>query len=135
MTKDKRTEARRRGDIGETIAARYLRRRFYRILARNWFFHRKEIDIVAKRGRTLVICEVKARTQAPGASLTYGSPSAAVDAEKQANLLTAAEAFARSIGWQGNIRMDVIEVYLPTVRPGRRPRAAAVVHIKSAFTA
>ena len=135
MTKDKRTEARRRGDVGEAIAARYLRRRFYRILARNWFFHRKEIDIVAKRGRTLVICEVKSRTEISGNPDAYGAPSAAVDAEKQANLIVAAEAFARYIGWQGDIRMDVIEVYLAPARSGKKPRATSINHIKGAFTA
>lgn len=135
MTLDKRTEARRRGDVGEALAVRYLRRRFYRILARNWFFYHKEIDIVAKRGRTLVICEVKARTQVSCEPHAYGTPSAAVDAEKQANLIVAAKAFARSIGWQGNIRMDVIEVYLLPAHSGGKPRASSIIHIKSAFTA
>ena len=42
-----KTVTRLRGDLGERVAARYLRRRLYRILERNWFFYRKEIDIIA----------------------------------------------------------------------------------------
>ena len=133
--KKAKTEARRRGDIGEAIAVAYLRRRLYRILARNWFFYHKEIDVVAKGGRTLVICEVKTRTQVPGEIHPYGAPSEAVDAAKQKNLILAARAFAQSIGWQGDIRMDVIEVYLSPATKGKRPHAQTVIHIKNAFTA
>lgn len=130
-----KTEARRRGDLGERAAARYLRRRFYRILDRNWFFYRKEIDLVARRGRTLVICEVKTRTHKESSPSPYGSPSAAVNAEKQKNLLLAGQAYASAIGWPFDIRMDVIEVYLaPEDRKGRT-RIERILHIKNAFTA
>ena len=129
-----KAEARRRGDIGEKAAARYLSRRFYRILARNWFFYRKEIDIIARRGNTLVICEVKSRTRIPDEASPYGTPSSAVDAEKQRNLILAARAYAKSIGWDRQIRMDVIEVYLEP-RADKKPRVLSLRHIKNAFTA
>ena len=87
MKRIAKTEARRRGDVGECAATGYLVRRFYRILERNWFFHRKEIDIIARRGRTLIICEVKTRTREEGQNSPYGAPSVAVTAEKQRNLL------------------------------------------------
>ena len=128
-----KTEARRRGDIGERAAARYLLLRFYRVLERNWFFYRKEIDLIARRGRTLVICEVKSRTQE--GSSPYGAPSAAVNAEKQKNLIVAGKAYAASIGWRGNIRMDVIEVYLDPRSNGKPPRVREIRHIQNAFTA
>lgn len=130
-----KTEARRRGDIGEALAVRYLRRRFYRILERNWFFYRKEIDIIAKRGKALIICEVKTRTQSPDANTPYGTPATAVNAEKQSNLILAAEAYVKRNRWQGNIRMDIIEVYLAPSKNGRKPRATKIIHIKNAFTA
>ena len=133
MKKTAKTEARRRGDIGERAAARYLRLRFYRILERNWFFYRKEIDLIARRGNTLIICEVKSRTQE--GSSPYGAPSAAVNSEKQRNLILAGQAYATSIGWRGSIRMDVIEVYLSPRRGGKPPRAKKIRHIQNAFTA
>ncbi len=130
-----RTEAQRRGDVGERAAARYLKRRFYRILERNWFFYRKEIDIIAKRGRTLAICEVKTRTRLPGDSSPFGSPSLAVDAAKQHNLSVAARAYVRRIGWHGNVRMDVIEVYLLPPDDRGRSRIERIEHIQNAFFA
>ena len=129
------TESRRRGDLGERSAVRYLRRRLYRILERNWFFYRKEIDIIARRGDTLVICEVKTRTRNPDAPSPYGTASAAVDAEKQHNLSVAAAAYARAIGWRKNIRMDVIEVYLEKKPKGDGLRITRIVHIRNAFPA
>ena len=131
----KETETGRRGVIGERAAARYLRRKLYRILERNWFFYRKEIDIIARRGKTLVICEVKTRTQSHILPSPYGPPSAAVNAAKQRNLLLAGEAYARWIGWQEAIRMDVIEVYLSPPNKKGKQKIEKIVHLKDAFTA
>ena len=130
----KKTEARRRGDFGERAAARYLRLRFYRILERNWFFYRKEIDIIAKRGGTLVFCEVKTRT-CEGAPSPYGSPAQAVTTEKQKNLLLAAEGYLRKLGKRPRVRMDVIEVYLKRNPSSDNVKIDRIVHIQNAFTA
>lgn len=129
--KPKRTENRARGDLGERAAARYLRRRLYRILERNWFYFHKEVDIIARRGSSLVICEVKTRSHDEYSP--YGPASCAVDSHKQHNLLVAASAYAASIHWEKSIRMDVMEVYL-TKKRGRL-RISEIVHIKNAFTA
>lgn len=127
------TENRARGDLGERAAVRYLRRRFYRILERNWFFYHKEVDIIARRGEFLVICEVKTRSH--DELSPYGPPSRAVDAQKRKNLLIAAKGYARKIGWTKSIRMDVIEVYLSKKTENAKPTVKRIVHIKSAFTA
>jgi putative endonuclease len=50
------------GEIGEDLAALLLASRGYRILARNVRFGRREIDLVAQRGRLLVAVEVKWRS-------------------------------------------------------------------------
>ena len=134
MRREAKTERRRRGDLGERAAARYLRLRFYRILERNWFFYRKEADIIARRGNTLVICEVKTRTRTPDEPSPFGTPSSAVDAAKQRNLILVARAYARRISWQGGIRMDIIDVYLSEDDKGR-PHVRHIQHIKGAFTA
>ena len=126
-----KTENRRRGDLGERAAARYLRRHFYRILDRNWFYFHKEIDLIARRGDILAICEVKTRSH--DETSPYGPASRAVDAKKRHNLLVAAKAYAAKIGWQKSIRMDVIEVYLAKKRG--KLRISRIIHIKSAFTA
>ncbi len=135
MKSEKLPKTALRGKLGENAAARYLSRRFYRILERNWFFYRKEIDIIAKRGTVLVICEVKTRTMDPDVPSPYGSPAAAVTREKQKNLLSAARAYVRYAGWRGTVRMDIIEVYLAQKNPNKKPKVSRIVHIKNAFTA
>ena len=127
------TENKARGNLGERAAARYLRHRLYRILERNWFFYHKEIDIIARRGDTLVICEVKTRSH--DELSPYGPASRAVDAQKRRNLLIAARGYAKKIGWAKSIRMDVIEVYLSNTKNEKKPTVKRIVHIKSAFTA
>jgi len=56
-----RRRARGRGLRAETLAALYLRCKGYRILARGFRTRSGEIDIIARRGRTLVLVEVKRR--------------------------------------------------------------------------
>ena len=55
-------EAGRRGRRGETVAAWWLRVHGWRILARNRRMPGGEVDLVAVRGTTLAVCEVKTRT-------------------------------------------------------------------------
>ncbi len=56
-----RQNAERRGRVAETWAALYLRAKFYAILARDYKTPMGEIDLIAKRGRTLAFVEVKRR--------------------------------------------------------------------------
>lgn len=53
-----------RGDLGETLAARYLVRRGWKIVARNWSGAGGELDIVALRAGVLAFVEVKSRAEA-----------------------------------------------------------------------
>lgn len=57
--RDHRSELGRRG---ERAAARYLRRKGYRILLRNYRCAGGEIDLICSEGDTIVFVEVKART-------------------------------------------------------------------------
>ncbi len=54
-------DRRRLGRRGERIAALHYRLRGYRVLARNLRTPVGEIDLLARRGHRLVICEVKTR--------------------------------------------------------------------------
>ncbi len=54
--------------VGELVAAALLRLKGYRILARNSRLSAGEIDIIAKRGRTLAFVEVKTRPDDAGAA-------------------------------------------------------------------
>ncbi len=76
------------GNVGEDIAEKYLRKRFWRILSRNYRAHGGEIDIIAYRNGILVYFEVKARSND-----SFGRPSDAVDDEKIFHIKTAARHF------------------------------------------
>ena len=70
----------------ELRARRHYRLRGYRVLAANARAGRNELDIVLRRGRRLVFCEVKARS-----GDGYGDPREAVGPEKERRLRRAAE--------------------------------------------
>ncbi|MFM8353136.1 MAG: YraN family protein [Actinomycetales bacterium] len=61
------------GKAGEDLAARYLVAHGMQILDRNWRCRLGEIDLVARDGETIVICEVKTRSGAG-----YDGPLAAI---------------------------------------------------------
>lgn len=65
------------GRYGEEVAAAHLQAQGMVILDRNWRCDVGEIDIVAREGSTLVICEVKTRS-----SVEFGSPLQHLTARK-----------------------------------------------------
>jgi putative endonuclease len=72
----------------ERRAARWYRLRGYRVLATNAWLAGNELDVVARRGRRLVFCEVKSKT-----GEGYGDPLEMVTAEKVKRVRWAAEAW------------------------------------------
>ena len=75
------------GKLGEELAVNYLIGKGYEILERNWRNQHKEIDIIAKDGKDLVVVEVKARQ-----TDEYGGPDEAVTQQKRSRLVEAANA-------------------------------------------
>ena len=76
------------GRAGERRVRLHYRLRGYRILAANVRSGGVEVDLVARRGRRLVFCEVKAK-----GGPAYGDPLEMVGRAKQARLARAAEAW------------------------------------------
>ena len=72
----------------ELRARRHYRLRGFRILGENVWIGGYELDLVVRRGRTLVFCEVKGKS-GPG----FGDPLEMVDAEKRRRLRRAAAAW------------------------------------------
>lgn len=94
------------GATGETIAVRELRRRGYRVLARNVRTRGGELDVVARDGKTLCFVEIKARR-----STTFGLPQEAVTREKQRHLIRAAQWYLKAKRLTGvPARFDVVAV-------------------------
>ena len=86
---EKRKRAERRGRWSEWGAAMFLMARGYRILAMRYKTPVGEIDIVAKRGRTLAFIEVKARTDRADAAH-------AIHAKNQQRVVRAAQHYLQS---------------------------------------
>ena len=102
------------GRRGEELAAAYLKRQGYAILARNVHIGHDELDIIAEDGQYIVFAEVKTRAQT-AVSRRYGRPALAVDHAKQQNLLRAVSEYLRLHRPVKRPRIDVIEVYMPAV--------------------
>ena len=89
----------------EEHVARWLRRRGWNVLARNWRWRRLELDIVARRGEILAFVEVKMASR--------GSRTMVVeklDARKREHLTRAAAAFLAESGISATCRFDLAEV-------------------------
>ena len=52
------TKKREIGNFGEDCAVKYLRRKHYRILARNYVAGKLELDVIARKKREIVLGEI-----------------------------------------------------------------------------
>jgi putative endonuclease len=97
------------GRRGEALACARLTAAGLRIVARNWRCPTGEIDVVTEAPGLLVFCEVKTRR-----GVGYGTPAAAVDAAKQAQLRRLAGAYLRTTPHRpSRVRFDVVTVVWP----------------------
>jgi putative endonuclease len=98
------------GPAGEQHAERYLRRKRYRIVTRNYVCPLGEIDIIALDGKTIVFVEVKTRT-----GREHADPQDAVNTAKQQHIARVAQYFLRRTHSEDrHARFDVVGI---TVTP------------------
>lgn len=97
----------RTGARAERRARLFYLLRGYRLLGANVRPGGVEVDLVLRRGRTVVFCEVKAKL-----GKRYGDPAEMVGWEKQERLRRAAEAWLadhpEAAEWE--VRFDVVSV-------------------------
>lgn len=117
------------GKKGERVAARFLRRKGYHIVARNKHYGKHELDLIVKDKQHLVFVEVKTRSLADGSPDVR--PADAVDLAKRRYTAEAARAHLRENPTALCPRFDVIEVYLARKH---RLRVARINHIADAFS-
>ena len=113
------------GSWGESLAAEYLRKKHYKLVATNYRCRFGEIDLIVSDRKYLVFVEVKLRK-----SDKFAMACEFVDSHKQERLRTTAELYLSQNPTDLQPRFDVIEIYAPngidTVRP-------EIIHMEDAF--
>ncbi len=113
------------GAWGEAMAAEYLRKKRYEIVAAGYRSRFGEIDLIVRDRKFLVFVEVKLRKQAKFAkALEY------VDRRKQDRIRITASLYISQNPTQLQPRFDVIEIYAPEGVDTRRPE---IYHMEDAF--
>lgn len=112
------------GELGERIAARYLEKLGWRIVARRFRSGRRDIDLIAQRDDLIAFVEVKARS-----GDGFGDPVEAVDHRKRRELTKSAQSWIDRHGRSGeSYRFDVMGILL-------KGRTVFVRHVPGAFAA
>src|SRR4051794_16890621 len=112
------------GRLGERLAREHLQRLGYEIVDRNFRTRAGELDIVARRGDTLVFVEVKTRRGG-------GAPLDAVGEHKRERVRSMARAYLLATPgrpWAPELRFDAIGV-----RIDGRGRLLELEHLEAAF--
>ena len=113
------------GSWGEALAAEYLQKKKYQLLAVGYRCRFGEIDLIVSDCKYLVFVEVKLRKSAQFAkALEY------VDRRKQDRLRTTAEMYLSQNPTELQPRFDVIEIYAPEGTETARPE---IYHMEDAF--
>jgi|RhiMetdeSRZDD1v2_1073273.scaffolds.fasta_scaffold1862388_1 putative endonuclease len=97
------------GQRGEQLAAEYLQRLDYTILATNWHCKNGEIDIVAQKANILIFVEVRTR-HADNTESAFES----ITPRKRSRMIAAAQAYIaahelENMDW----RVDMIGIAIP----------------------
>jgi putative endonuclease len=94
------------GTSGESAASRFLEKKGYKVIERNFQCKSGEIDIIAMEGETLCFVEVKTRS-----NISYGPPYLSVTPQKQHQLsLVALNYLAKTKRKFSGIRFDVVSI-------------------------
>ncbi len=93
------------GNTGESIAAQFLRKIGYKILAQNYRTKHGEVDVIAQKDDVVAFVEVKTRTT------TYVPISSVVTPTKQRHIAYTAQHYALTTGIKNKVlRFDIITI-------------------------
>ncbi|HJW86826.1 MAG TPA: YraN family protein [Candidatus Brocadiaceae bacterium] len=113
------------GAEGERIAVRFLKKKGYKILQRNYRSKGGEIDIICYDHGCIVFVEVKTRF-----SNAYGAPELAVNEAKRRQIIKTASHYTAQKKIEGvDLRFDVVSIFHSP--DAKRP---AITLFKNAFT-
>ena len=113
------------GGWGEALAAEYLRKKRYEIVACGWRCRFGEIDLIVKNKKYLAFVEVKLRKTA-----RFASAMEYVDRRKQDRIRMTASLYLSRNETNLQPRFDVIEIYAPRGMDTPEP---TINHLEDAF--
>ena len=113
------------GAWGEALAAEYLRKKHYKLVAAGYRTRFGEIDLIVSNRKYLVFVEVKLRK-----SGSFAKAMEFVDRKKQDRIRVTASMYLSQNPTQLQPRFDVIEIYAPDGMETNRPE---IRHMEDAF--
>lgn len=113
------------GAWGEALAAEYLRKKRYKIVASGYHSRFGEIDLIAQNRKFIVFVEVKLRKNG-----TFAEAMEYVDRRKQDRLRITASMYLSQNATDLQPRFDVIEIYAPL---GTATKDPEIRHMEDAF--
>lgn len=91
------------GAAGEALVADWYRANGYEVVETNWRCRQGELDLIVRKGRVLVFCEVKTRT-----TDAFGTPAEAVTREKRDRIRRLAAVYLEDAPFRAReVRFDV----------------------------
>ena len=113
------------GRWGEALAAEYLRKKRYQLVAMNYTCRFGEIDLIVRNRKYIVFVEVKVRK-----SDRFARAAEYVNAAKQQRLRTTASLWLSQNETKLQPRFDVVEIYAPDGADTGKP---VINHMEDAF--
>ena len=113
------------GAWGEALAAQYLRKKRYKIVAAGYRTRFGEIDLIAENKQYLVFVEVKLRKSAD-----FAAAREHVNRTKQDRIRMTASMYLADHPTKLQPRFDVVEIYAPQDTATKHPE---ITHLEDAF--
>lgn len=113
------------GAWGEALAAEYLRKKHYKIVAQGYSCRFGEIDLIAQDRKFLIFVEVKLRK-----TPNFAAAREYVDRRKQDRIRVTASMYLSKNPTNLQPRFDIIEIYAPD---GPQTEKPAIAHMEDAF--
>lgn len=109
------------GKKGEKLAVEYLRLKEYEILEQNYRYQKAEVDIIARRGNTLIAAEVKTRSTSE-----FGDPQDFVKPKQIQQLVKAMNHYVEESKLDVDVRFDILAIV-------QNKAGTRIEHIQDAF--
>jgi putative endonuclease len=109
------------GTEGEKRAIEYLQKNGYEILEKNYRYLKAEVDVIAKKGNTLAVVEVKTRS-----TNEFGNPQDFVNPKKIKLLISAIDNYVTENDLDVEVRFDIIAII-------KQKNVFQIEHLKDAF--